>query len=917
MNRKRLLALLLCLALFSLLGAPAAWAAEDEVRHIATVEDLKKLAEDCRLDSYSQGIQVVLDADLDLEGEAIYPIPTFSGSFDGKGHSISGLHLKTDGSHQGLFRYLREEGSIRDLRVSGSISPETGRCQIGGIVGVNYGTISGCSFEGSVSGLNAVGGIAGENYGTIRDCAAFGTVDGKRMTGGIAGYSEGLIADCRNVARVNTTISESAIQLEDLRVSALSAAELTHAEDENVVSESGGIVGYSKGIVRSCRNLGDIGYPHFGYNVGGIAGRQSGYMTACENWGQVDGRKDVGGIVGQMEPYLLLKESVNMADELRILNEKMNMASGTMGDMSDELQLAVDQIDQGSYSAAGKIAEDNGVSASGSITPADGSEENDAGGGSINPSDGGITDQDIQDGLDYLDDNTSADTDDISVPDGISGDVNSIAGGMARIYRVLANNTGELSDELTEMNDQLSRVLMLMANAMNGAASRQIFEDVSDELKEEDLDGRVSFCQNHGPVDGDKSVGGISGAMGIEYEFDMEGNLVEAIGIEGIVSNTYETHCVSSDNQNHGTVVGKKDGVGGIAGTEELGSILRCEGYGTVSSTDGGYVGGIVGCSYSVVRRSYAMCNLSGQEYVGGIAGYGTTLADCGSLVGMGDASACSGAIAGWADMEGDAVTGNFFVHESLGAVDGISYSGKAVPLSYEEMLKREDLPEQFHTLHLSFMADGELVEEIQFEYGGSIDPDSIPAVPEKEGYTGTWPDYDYSALYYSAVIEAIYTPREGALAARQTREDSPMAIVLIEGDFDKSTEVLLSSFQGDDPDVSGKILEKWVVHLSQLEEGQSYSLRYLPPELERGHHTEIYVLQDGEWSKADTGTAGSYISFACSDSTVVFCAVEMKSVGLGLYLAIGGTAVALMGLGLALNRRRKKKTPAVERSEN
>ena len=785
MNRKRLLALLLCLALFSLLGAPAAWAAEDEVRHIATVEDLKKLAEDCRLDSYSQGIQVVLDADLDLEGEAIYPIPTFSGSFDGKGHSISGLHLKTDGSHQGLFRYLREEGSIRDLRVSGSISPETGRCQIGGIVGVNYGTISGCSFDGGVSGLNAVGGIAGENYGTIRDCAAFGTVDGKRMTGGIAGYSEGLIADCRNAARVNTTISESAIQLEDLRVSALSTAELTHAEDENVVSDSGGIVGYSKGIVRSCRNLGDIGYPHFGYNVGGIAGRQSGYMTACENWGQVDGRKDVGGIVGQMEPYLLLKESVNMADEL------------------------------------------------------------------------------------------------------------------------------------TEMNDQLSRVLMLMANAMNGAASRQIFEDVSDELKEEDLDGRVSFCQNHGPVDGDKSVGGISGAMGIEYEFDMEGNLVEAIGIEGIVSNTYETHCVSSDNQNHGTVVGKKDGVGGSAGTEELGSILRCEDYGTVSSTDGGYVGGIVGCSYSVVRRSYAMCNLSGQEYVGGIAGYGTTLADCGSLVGMGDASACSGAIAGWADMEGDAVTGNFFVHESLGAVDGISYSGKAVPLSYEEMLKREDLPEQFHTLHLSFMADGELVEEIQFEYGGSIDPDSIPAVPEKEGYTGTWPDYDYSALYYSAVIEAIYTPREGALAARQTREDSPMAIVLIEGDFDKSTEVLLSSFQGDDPDVSGKILEKWVVHLSQLEEGQSYSLRYLPPELERGHHTEIYVLQDGEWSKADTGTAGSYISFACSDSTVVFCAVEMKSVGLGLYLAIGGTAVALMGLGLALNRRRKKKTPAVERSEN
>ncbi len=910
MKKRAWLALLLCLALLSLLGSPAAAAAQEpEIRHIATVEDLKKLAEDCRLDSFSRGLQVVLDADLDLSGEEIYPIPTFGGSFDGGGHRISGLRLKTDGSHQGLFRYIQESGSVKDLRLSGSIAPETGRCQIGGLAGVNYGSISSCSFEGSVSGLNDVGGLVGRNYGTIWDCTASGTVDGKRMTGGIAGCNEGLIADCRNEARVNTTLSENAIQLEDLQVAALTMAELTNAEDENVVSDSGGIVGFSKGVVRGCRNLADIGYPHFGYNVGGIAGRQSGYLTACENWGQIYGRKDVGGVVGQMEPYLLLKESVNLADELNLLNEKMNRASGTLSDMSDEMQLAVDQIDQGSNSAAGKIV---GGGSIGSIDEG----QDDETGGSIGPAGGELTDQDIQDGLDYLDDNTNMDTDDITVPEGISGDVNDIAGGMARIYRVLADNTGELSDDLTDVNDQLSRVLMLMANALNGAANRQIFEDVSDELKEEDLEGRVSHCANLGNVDGDRNVGGVVGTMGIEYEFDMEGELVEAIGIEGIVSNTYETRCISSDNENHGAVLGKKDRIGGIAGTEELGSILRCEGYGAVNSNEGGYVGGVVGCSYSVVRQSYAMCNLSGCEYVGGIAGYGTTVVDCCSLVGMGDVTACSGAIAGWADMEGEAVTGNVFVHESLGAVDGISYSGKAAPLSYEELLQREDLPEQFHTLHLSFMADGALVGEIAFEYGGSIDAGSIPAVPEKEGYTGAWPDYDYSALYYSAVIEAIYTPREGALAARQTREDSPMAIVLIEGDFDKSTEVLLSAFQGEGPEAAGEILEKWVVHLSRLEEGQSYSLRYLPPELERGHHTEIYVLKDGEWSRIDTGTAGSYLSFACSDSTVVFCAVDEKSIGSGLYFAVGVSAAALLGLGLVLTRRKKKKPVKAEQSE-
>lgn len=916
MIKKRLLALVLCLALFGLLCAPAALALpQGQTRHIASVEDLKRLAADCRLDSYSRDLTVILDGDLDLSGAAIEPIPSFSGSFDGGGHSITGLRLSTDGSHQGLFRYIREEGSVRDLHVSGSIAPSNGRCQVGGLAGVNYGSIVGCSFDGSVTGLNYVGGLVGENYGSIRDCAVSGTVDGKRITGGIAGYSEGLISSCRNEASVNTTISESALQLEDLRVAALSAGDLTNAEDENVVSDSGGIVGFSTGVVRDCRNNADVGYPHFGYNVGGIAGRQSGYLTGCENWGRVYGRKDVGGVVGQMEPYLLLKESVNLADELISLNDKMNLASGTLGDMSEEMQDAVERIDRGSSSAAGKIADNNNIK-----LPSDGDGDENTGGGSINPTeggaDGGLSDQDLQDGLDYLDENTDLNTDDMTVPDGLSDDVSEMAGGMAQIYRVMADHTGELSQEMTDVNDQLSRVLLLMANALNGAASRKIFVDVSDELKEEDLEGRVSHCLNYAGIDGDRNVGGVIGTMGIEYEFDMEGNLVEAIGIEGIVTNTYETRCVSSDNLNRGAVVGKKDGVGGIAGGQELGSILRCEGYGSVSSSDGGYVGGVVGCSYSVVRQSYAMCNLSGSEYVGGIAGYGTTVADCGSLVGLDDVTACSGAIAGWADMEGDAVSGNYFVHESLGAVDGISYSGKAVPLSYEELLEREDLPEQFRTLHLSFIADGELVGEVEFAYGGSISTDQIPAVPEKDGYTGAWPAYDYRALYHSAVIEAVYTPREGTLAVRQTREDSPMAIVLVEGDFDKGTEVLLTNFHGDDPDVEGKVLEKWVVHLTRLEEGQSYSLRYLPPALDRGHRTEIYILRDGVWSKADTGAAGSYVSFDASDSTVVFSAVDVKNEGIGLYVVAGSAVLALLILGAALKRRGRKTAAAAEKNE-
>lgn len=914
MRGKRLFALLICLLLLAALVQPAALADETQLKrtvHITSVEDLRKLAADCRLDSYSTDLRVILDTDLDLSGEEFYPIPTFGGIFEGGGHRISGLRLATDGSHQGFFRYIQETGEVYALQLSGSIAPENGRCQLGGLAGENRGSISGCSFSGSVSGQNYVGGLVGRNYGSIRDCSVSGSVDGKRMTGGIAGYSEGLIAGCTNAAAVNTTISETALQLEDLRLSAMNAMELTSADDEDVVSDSGGIVGFSKGVVQDCLNSAVVGYPHFGYNVGGIAGRQSGFLTDCENQGAVYGRKDVGGIVGQMEPYLILKESVNLLEELNLLNQKLNAASGTLGTMSDEMQGALDQIDTSGTSAVSHYT------GGGDISPVDGDNNGgDEGGGeggivpvngSIAPADGAMS----AGGTEQL----QADNAGLDIPEeyqDYEGDISGIAEGMVAVYRILARNSGELSGELTDANNQLSRVMVLMANALNGAANRQVFEDVSDELEEDDVEGRVSRCRNQAAVEGDKNVGGVIGDMGIEYEFDLEGQLAEVVGIEGIVSNTFESKCVSSDNVNQGGVKGRKDGIGGISGGQEMGSILRCESYGSVDGSEGSYVGGVVGCSHSVVRQSYAMCNLSGTEYVGGIAGYGTTVHDCASMVGLADVTACSGAVAGWADASGESLSGNVFVHDSLGGVDGISYQGKAVPVSYEQLLQRQGLPEQFRTLHLRFVADGVLVKEVAFEYGGSINLRQIPPVPEKEGYTGTWPAYDFSRLYYSATLEAEYTPREGALAAKPTRDDSPMAIVLVEGDFDRGTEVLLNPYKGELPAWDdGQLLEAWTMRLSELGEGQGYSLRYLPPEVAWGHRVEIFMLRDGTWQQVQTENAGSYRSFGCQENLVTFAAVDVKEDHTALYAGIGGGAAVLLGLVLIGSHRRRKKKKA------
>lgn len=931
MNRRKILALTLLLCVLSAIAAPLASAQETTI-HITDPDGLRKLAADCSLDSYSRNLTVVLDADLDLSGLEVYPIPYFSGRFDGQGHSISGLSLATDGSHQGLFRYLSESGSVKDLTVRGTVAPENGRCQVGGLVGSNSGLIENCAFNGSVSGKNYVGGLVGENHGRILGCSATGTVEGKRFTGGIAGLSDGLIQNCVNQASVNTSISEGGLELESLALSDISTLELTNAEDEDVVSDSGGIVGYSKGIVLSSQNRGDIGYPHYGYNVGGIAGRQSGYLNGCDNYGGIQGRKDVGGLVGQMEPFMILKESVNLAEELELLNDYLNRASTDLGIMSDEVESAMDDISISSGSAENKINSGGTISHAGSGSSAGGGTISGGSGGSISGG-SGVTDQDLQDGLNAVDDKTSIDTDNVNVPEGLSEDLNGMAQGMRNLTQAMGSGTGVVADDLQDVNNQLSRCLMLMANALNGAANRQILEDISDQLEEDDPEGRVSENCNYGAVEGDKNIGGIVGDMGVEYEFDMEGTLVEVIGVEGIVSNTYETKCVSDRNINRGTVIARKDDAGGVAGLTELGVIIRCQGYGSVSSTDGRYVGGIVGYSHHIVRDSHAMCDLSGKEYVGGIAGYGTIITGCGSMVGMNDVTACGGAIAGWADMDGtdviprdatgedaeekSAVRENFFVHDSLGAVDGISYEGKAVPVSYERLMALENLPEQFRTLKLSFLADGVLVDEVEFSYGGTVDASQLPAVPEKEGYTGSWPNVKLNGLTHSMILEAVYTPRQGALAANTTRDGSPMSIVLVEGDFDDSTRINLNGFTGADPELEeGKVLEKWVLQLSKLEENQRYSIRYLPPQLSaRSSKVEIYVREDGQWSKVSTTRNGSYLSFESDRPTVIFCAVEARQspTRMIIYGVAGGAALIGVAAALLLTGKKKKPSPKAE----
>ena len=86
--------------------SPAALAfGEADVVHLRTVEDLERLAQNCTLDSWSLGKTIYLESDLHLAGTEFTPIPTFGGTFEGQGHTISGLSITGSGNARGPVSY--------------------------------------------------------------------------------------------------------------------------------------------------------------------------------------------------------------------------------------------------------------------------------------------------------------------------------------------------------------------------------------------------------------------------------------------------------------------------------------------------------------------------------------------------------------------------------------------------------------------------------------------------------------------------------------------------------------------------------------------------------------------------------------------------------------------------------------------
>ncbi len=307
-----------------------------ETLRITSVEELQDLSQACAYDVWSRDKRVLLEADLDLTGTELM-IPVFGGIFDGQGHTISGLTIQQAGSRMGLFRYLQQGAVVQNLVVSqAKVLPQGSGCQAGILVGRNYGSIVNCQVSGVLEGEEEVGGIAGVNEagGEIRSCTANVTVLGNRRSGGITGSNHGVLNNCTNKGSINIYTNDMVYDLEDFTVENLEEASSGAKLDAHM--DTGGIAGISDGKIYYCTNTGTVGYAHVGYNTGGIVGRlHQGYIQNCTNTGHVLGRKDVGGITGQMEPFMEVEYIDGKLDELdRELDIFLNMLEASHDHLS-------------------------------------------------------------------------------------------------------------------------------------------------------------------------------------------------------------------------------------------------------------------------------------------------------------------------------------------------------------------------------------------------------------------------------------------------------------------------------------------------------------------------------------------------------------------------------------------------------
>lgn len=273
---------------------------------VTSAEGLKNIAELVN-EEWKLDINIILTNNIDLTGIDWTPIGTsfsnsYTGTFDGGNHTITGLTVTGSNEYAGLFGRIGSGGKVMNVKLEGvQIESDNEMSAVGGVVGYSYGNIENCSVSGSVSSNSTAGGVVGAQLGgSITGCNTSATVKGVTYAGGIAGYTNGggSLTGCYATGSISVENNTTNAAWAGGVVGSNGSSTLTACYATGSVTSSGSGTIYAGGVtgtndfgtLTACYHAnGTISCP--GGTTGGVAGRNykglmsyGGIITACY-WG--------------------------------------------------------------------------------------------------------------------------------------------------------------------------------------------------------------------------------------------------------------------------------------------------------------------------------------------------------------------------------------------------------------------------------------------------------------------------------------------------------------------------------------------------------------------------------------------------------------------------------------------------------
>jgi hypothetical protein len=641
----------------------------DDPYQIATAADLIALGE--TPEDYDKHFLLTADIDLDpnLPGRKVFDRAViapgwetcFIGVFDGRGHRISNLTITGESDLVGLFGRLGSDARVSNLGVE-AVEVSGSGDYVGGLAGLNLGTLVRCYSTGTVSGDWDVGGLVGHSKGTVTQCYSAGSVIGNSRGGGLVGYNEGDVIQCYS--------------------------------DGTVTGESdvGGLVGMNGGEITYCYSISEvIGDSAVGGLVGanwGSAARRGipGFVNQCYSTGMVSGAESVGGLVGDNK-----YDSTYWGPEGEGIVSDSLWDAQTSGQATSEGgtgKTTAEMLDKITFTAAGwdMVGQPDG--------PHDIWAEPEGGGYPIlcwqlppgfglPTFSGGTGEPDNPYRI-----STTADLNSIgynprlmeahfSLVEDIDLERTEfyVIGGEFCPFTGFFDGNGHTLSHLTIVGS--SYLGMFGQLGSGGELINIVVEDVNvagtgdyiGGLVGQNYKGTVIRCCSAGWISGDSSVGGLVGGNSGNITASYSSALVTGAGsVGGLTGSNFG---VVIDCSSTGSVSGTGSNVGGLTGSNS-GSVFRCRSTGGVTGV-GQHTGGLAGYNSSgTVSQCFSAGSISGNSNVGGLVG-----TNQGNIT----TSYNSGAVNGNSTVGGlvGRNSGNVTTSYSTGAVRGSAYVGGLV----------------------------------------------------------------------------------------------------------------------------------------------------------------------------------------------------------------------------------------------